>query len=307
MIWVRASVHESRRAGAQLVDVDHLLLGLLAVGGAAARVLGRHGVTLDGLRRRVGSVGAQEEGDAYWHATHRARAVVDASGSAAGTVDLLLRLLDEPPVRDLVAAEGADVDPLADELRATPDGYVPEPVSPDPELLPTSAFAFRSTTFLSAPAARVTAALTDPQVLRAFAWGPGVEVGDDGLTGRRTRRGRTTTLRAALRDGGNGEDPALRDARFARSSGTGDGRAPSSGTGVAGTVVWVFVADDGRVMKYERFEVAEAPGGCEVTREHGFRIVGLATRLLQSLSGGPKGWDEVFVGHQVAAHVARRQ
>lgn len=286
MIWVRASVHESRRAGAQLVDVDHLLLGLLAVGGAAARVLGRHGVTLDGLRRRVGSVAAEEAGDAYWHATDRAQTVVDASGGAAGTVDLLTRLLDEPPVRDLVAAEGADVDALLAELGSTPDGYAPEPVAPDPELLPTSGYAFRSTTFLSAPATRVTEALADPQVLRAFAWGPGIEVSDDGLTGRRTRRRKTTTLRAALRD--------------SRS-------APSSGTGVAGTVVWVFVADDGRVMKYERFEVAEAPGGCEVTREHGFRIVGLATRLLQSLSGGPKGWDEVFVGHQIAAHVARRQ
>lgn len=272
MIWVRASVHEAHRAGAPVVDVDHLFLGLLAVGGTAARILGRHGVTLDGARRRVGVVGEPVDGDEYWHATERARAIVDGSGSAGGTVDLLLRLLDEPTVRDLVVAEGVDPQGLADELRATADGYTPEPVRPDPELLPTSAFAFRSTTFLSARAAPVTEALADPQVLRAFAWGPGVKVDDDGLTGRRTRRGRTTTLRASLRDG-----------------------------------TWVFAGEGGTVMKYERFVVAEAPGGCEVVREHGYRVVGLAARLLQSLSGGPKGWDGVFVGHQIAAHVARRQ
>jgi hypothetical protein len=291
MVWVRASVQEARRAGAEAVDVDHLLLGLLAVGGTAARVLGRRGITLDGMRRRVGSDGAQAtDGDAYWHPTDRARAVVDSSGSAAGTVDLLLRLLDEPTVRDLVEAEGAAADALVDELRATPDGYTAEPVPPDPELLPTSAYALRSATFLSAPAARAVEALTDPRVLRAFAWGPGVEVDDEGLTGRRTRRGRTTTLRAELRS------PSRRD---------GD---PASGASPGPWVVsWVFSRDDGQVMKYERFEVSEAPGGCDVVRVHGYRVVGLAARLLQALSGGPKRWDEVFVAHQLAADIAAVQ
>jgi hypothetical protein len=34
--WLNASAHEAGRVGAAAIDVDHLYLGLLGIGGAAA-------------------------------------------------------------------------------------------------------------------------------------------------------------------------------------------------------------------------------------------------------------------------------
>ena len=44
---------EAARTRVSEIDIDHLYLGLLAVGGQAARILGRHGVSLSTARRRV--------------------------------------------------------------------------------------------------------------------------------------------------------------------------------------------------------------------------------------------------------------
>ena len=51
--WTGAAHLEAARTRTTEIDVDHLYLGLLAVGGQAARILGRHGVSLTSARRRV--------------------------------------------------------------------------------------------------------------------------------------------------------------------------------------------------------------------------------------------------------------
>ena len=53
MAWNNAAWCEAERVREALVDVDHQLLGLLAAGGPAARLLARHGLTLVSGRRAV--------------------------------------------------------------------------------------------------------------------------------------------------------------------------------------------------------------------------------------------------------------
>jgi len=59
LIWGNAAWREAVRLREPYVDVDHLMLGLVATGGPAARLLAHHGVTLVGGRRAVSTVRAR--------------------------------------------------------------------------------------------------------------------------------------------------------------------------------------------------------------------------------------------------------
>lgn len=295
MAWVAAAVREAQRVRAARVEVEHLYVALLIVGGEAAKVLGSHGITLASARARADELpgeketaevpdGPQTEG--YWVASDVAKGIVEDSGSAVDTVDLLKRLLREPSnrVRTLVEADGVDSAALYTELRESPgDDYVPYDVQPDP-LLREPAFARRMGTFVSAEPEVVVSALLDPAVLRTFAWREGHEVSDDGLVGTKSRRGKRTTLRADVE------------------------RTTDDGADV---VVWTFTALDGRhrdeVTKYERFEVRPLPGGADVVREQGYRVEGFFGQFVHSATKDTGSWDLVFGGHQMAAYVAHRE
>ena len=58
LIWGNAAWREAVRLREPYVDVDHLLLGLMAAGGPAARLLGDHGFTLGRGRRAVAAARA---------------------------------------------------------------------------------------------------------------------------------------------------------------------------------------------------------------------------------------------------------
>ncbi len=62
VVWGNASWREAVRMREAFVDVDHLLLGLAASGGPAARLLARHGLTLATGRRAARDVDANALG-----------------------------------------------------------------------------------------------------------------------------------------------------------------------------------------------------------------------------------------------------
>lgn len=101
-MWGNASWREAVRLREPFLDVDHLLLGLVGLGGPAARLLGRHGFTLVAGRR--------------------AAALVSATALASlGVEAASLPAVDPVPVGDLHAAASghAPMAPRAERLRKT--------------------------------------------------------------------------------------------------------------------------------------------------------------------------------------------
>ncbi|NLE96682.1 MAG: hypothetical protein GX596_01665 [Propionibacterium sp.] len=281
MTWVATSTREAHRAGAEAVAPEHLLLGLVAVGGEAARWLGGQGLTLADARRMLGSGGIVGAGitEARWHPTAEAKAVVDWSGQAPDTTAILLRLLEEPTVQRFLEATSIDVARAGSSPAS--DDYKPIVRPADAALLPPPAAARALRIFVSAPRAVVAERLADPAVLRSFAWQRGASVSDDGLTAIRAGRAGSTTLRASLaRDTEDDSD----------------------------VLTWAFAIGEGRRAgenaKYERFTLRDAPGGCDVDREQGYRVRGAMARFVRWMSSDSGGLDLVFGGHQLAAHIA---
>ena len=303
--WFHASHIEAQRMRLDAVDVDHLYLGLLGIGGAAARLLGSRGVSLASARERVRealsddltSLGvtvpadtlpeprpALVPGDGPWQDTPRAHALIDGAQKAPDTYALLLALLQEPSgaVRRLVHADGVVPQELAEPLKTgSDDPYSPTNAPVITELLPESGFARRVASFVSAPADQVRAALADPGSLRFYAIDPGSEVSEDGLTTTTSRRGKTMTIRAELTESSD-------DA-----------------------VTWVMRLQDtpyaGQVSSYHRFQFTPAPGGTELTHDLGLRTFGKLGRLLRPMTTFFSGFAMTTQRYWVAAHIAEWQ
>ena len=153
MAWNNAAWREAVRVREALVDVDHQLLGLIAAGGPAARLLARHGFTLASGRRAVlaahtralaslgidaalsvvtprptGELNRNVSGHAEM--TPRAWALFTGLKRRAGERDYLAALLAEPSglVSDVLGCADVDAAALAAELsRPQRDWRTPAP------------------------------------------------------------------------------------------------------------------------------------------------------------------------------------
>lgn len=289
-LWSKAALHEAARTRATDVDVDHLYLGLLALGGSAARVLGRHGVTLAAARERVreqqaadlarlGVPGAEaltprplrydELDHAEWRPTPRAQAVHEAAGKASDTRALLDALVHESSgtVRRLLAAEGVDATALLAELAgADDDGLVVERAPLSHDLLPAPATARRVRVFVPVPPDAAATALADPAFLRAWAISPGADASEGGLTftQRRGRKAVTTRFHVERHREADAEVVTWREE--------------------------LLEPHAGENLRVERLELREAPGGAELVRVRSYRRWGVLGRLLAPLFDRMGGW-----------------
>lgn len=135
-IWGNAAWREAVRLREAFIDVDHLLLGLVATGGPAACLLGRHGFTLASGRRAalarhagaLASLGVDvtslppvtplpvddlHEGAAgQAPMTARAKRLCNSLWFRSNERDYLTALLAEPSgtVREVLECAGVDVD-----------------------------------------------------------------------------------------------------------------------------------------------------------------------------------------------------
>lgn len=141
-----ASWSEAARARASQIDVEHVLAGIAANGGEAARILGQAGVTLAGIRaatrrvrdRHLATLGVDPRDlpsasprpleDLHHDATgdipmsERFKVLTKGSAFTSGTA-LLRAVIDEPSGRgrEVLAETGADVEVLSRVLDATDD------------------------------------------------------------------------------------------------------------------------------------------------------------------------------------------
>lgn len=292
-LWSQASWREAARIRAGEIDLEHLYLGLLALGGSAARLLGRHGISLASARARVregreadgtspGRTDAaalppltiRELGEGAWTATARADAVIAAAGKAADTFGLLVALLQEPTgtVRRLVGADGVTPQSLVPELKqGSDDQYVAERVPVDTAVLSTPARAHRVRFFVSAPPALVAGVLADPATLALWALDPAKsELSDGGETVRHRRGDTTMTL------------------RYHHKRETAEG---------VETVTWIAEMLDtphaGEALLYDTFICTPAPGGTELVRTEGRRRFGVVGQLLAPLWDSFANWGMV--------------
>lgn len=301
-LWTTAAWRESTRVGAETVDLAHLYLGLIAIGGSAARLLGRHGITLASARARVheaGGVGPagragvrlppplplMEVGDPRWTASPAADDLVRRT-RAADTYGLLVTLLKEPSgtVRRLVHADAVTPQELVPALKeGADDPYAAEPVPVDTALLAAPAGAQRVRHFMSAPAALVADALADPALLAVWAYDPARASVSGGETITHLRGGTAMTLRAHHTRRREGD---------------------------AEVITWIHELLDapqgGGPLLYDRFDVHPAPGGCEVVRTSGRRRLGLLGRLMAPLNDSFAGWGMRHGTQAIALAVADR-
>ena len=307
--WTGAAHLEAARTRTTEIDVDHLYLGLLAVGGQAARILGRHGVSLTSARRRVrealiddlATLGLQATGDvvpppkaareldfADWRATSRAHDLVNRAPLRKGTAAALATLIAEPSgvVRHLLVTDGVDPDQLMTELASAPTEPDPvERVAYDPSLLPAPAWAKRLRHYLSSPPDLVADAIADAALLAAWAYDPNkAQVDDSGETIRHTRGSRTMTVRAHHTRRREGESEV---------------------------VTWIQEvasgAHAGQPLCYDRFVVAAAPGGTELLHTAGQRSFGLLGRLTAPLAGWFSWVGMQYAAQRIGLEVADRQ
>lgn len=278
-VWSQASWREATRLGAPAIGLEHLYLGLLGIGGAAARLLGSHGISLASARAGVRAAGPQPEAvlpatalgpidpphdlreDPDTGYTPTAAAVHDRAARSPDTYGLLVALLTEDSgvVRRLVAADGVIPQDLAAPLRAgSEDPFIPDSVPADADLLPPPASAQRVRHFVSAPVGVVADAIADPDHLSWWAHGILPETPPAAGDVVRLRRG---TAALTLR---------LHHTRRATASGT--------------VVTWIHEALDGphagEPVAYDRFDLQPAPGGTELVRTTGRRTFGPLATLL---------------------------
>lgn len=306
--WTGAAHLEAARTRTTEIDVDHLYLGLLAVGGQAARILGRHGVSLTSARRRVresltddlSALGldaavdvvpppkaARELDFADWRATGRAHDLVNHVKLREGTCAALAALIAEPSgvVRRLLIADGVDPDEMTAELGTTadePDAI--ERAEVDRALLPPPAWARRIRHYLSSPPEEVANAIADPALLAAWAYDPRKSEADDsGQTIRHTAGRRTMTVRAHHTRRREGE---------------------------ADVVTWIQELADGphagRPLRYDRFATLPAPGGTELVHTGGQHSFGLLGRLAAPMSGWFSGLGMAYGAQRIGLEVADR-
>ncbi len=270
-VWTLAADREAAHQGAPHIDLEHLYLGLLQVGGDAARLLGERGISLTLARTHVAaqrghSFGPHHHGAQVLPLTRRAQDLTaEALKRATGTSALLLHLLEHPSgtVNALVEAGGvrpATLIPALD-LGAV-DPFVPVDVPLDTSSLPTPARAHSLTWYVSRPPAHVVDGLNQPASLAWWAYDPATATTEgDGTVVRHHRRGQDVTVRLHRSDHQQGE---------------------------ARVVVWEADMVDGpragEPLSHDSFEVGPAPGGSQVTRTAGLRSFGLLGRVLAPLT-----------------------
>lgn len=290
-LWSQASWREAARVRADEIDLEHLYLGLIALGGSAARLLGRHGISLASARRRVherqgegagddpgaaalSPLTIRELGEGSWKATARADALMTAAAKAPDTFGILVVLLQEPTgaVRQLVGADGVLPQSLVPELKqGADDQYTTERVPVDTAILPAPARAHSVHFFVSAPPALVADVLADPATLALWAIDPAKsELADGGETVRHRRGDKTITLRYHHK------------------------RTMADGVEM---VTWIAEMLDpphaGEALMYDTFTCTPAPGGTELVRTEGRRRFGVMGQLFAPLWDSFANWGMV--------------
>lgn len=154
LIWGNAAWREAVRLREAFIDVDHLLLGLVAAGGPAARLLGRHGFTLASgrraaLRRHAGALASlgvdvtslppvtplpvddlHQGAAGYAPTTARAKRLCNSTLFPSDERRYLTALLAEPSgtVGEVLECAGVDVDALARDVDGSSiDWHTPTP------------------------------------------------------------------------------------------------------------------------------------------------------------------------------------
>lgn len=264
-----AADEEAARAGHAEVDVDHLLLGLLATGGTAARALSAAGLDLGAARRA--QVAVQQEdlaalgvtadvpppasgrtyatGTAGLRWSDRARrALAELPDSASDTGLLTAVLADEQgPARRLLARAGIDAAAVLAAARAADEQAEPEPTAAGP-----AGWTAVHDQAVAVPRADVWRVVADPQ--RRPEW-------DDSVALVRRVHGRSFEALDAL-------------ARTLAPAGE-----PVADPGLVSTHVLTAV-EEGRLLEWEvryparghtewlRVELADDGAGCRVTLRH---------------------------------------
>ncbi|MBW3069149.1 hypothetical protein GZ998_06450 [Actinomyces sp. 594] len=287
--WISCARHEAGRLQHPEIDIDHLLLGLLAQGGEAAALLGAHGVTLANARRAMHEVAAADLAALGIDAAaipaslqspgQEAQRLADSgdiplSGQAQqfahdrrndfstslSALKSLLGLDGGAPMRIL-----AHLDVNTERLRADLDTHeevtcgTPGVAKVDHDLLPeTPSAALRLSRFISAPPEQVHAVLADPGMLTGWAVLPAevCERYPDGIVSQHRSRNRRRQLNLRWRHLELGTD----------------------------TMCWVKTIltgpYDGQTHSYDGFVLRPAPGGCELTFTRAYRVWRLSGRLL---------------------------
>ncbi len=272
--WVNAAWRESERVGATEIGREHLYLGLIGIGGSAARLLGSHGITLQSAREAVRAHRGEpnstpatvtppqelrELNDPALNWDPDTKQIAERLRRAPDTFALLVGLLQDQNllVRELVAADGVLPNDLVDELReGAEDAYSATRVPADKGLLQAPASGLQMSRFVSVPPSRLMDVLSDPASLAWWAYDPDTsDVGEGGE-------------RATL----PGRPPV--SVRFHLSRET-------SGSG--GHLRWIGEATSGafagQAVSYDDFVFSVAPGGTDMERTMGRRRLGRVPRL----------------------------
>ena len=231
-IHVLAAWREAARAHDPYVDLDHLLIGLITAGGAASRVLTRHGLSVASARAaaRAGhadsvallgvdagslpspapaSIGELNRRARRVPMSGRAERLLNGLGSRGGERELLRALLTEGSgmIPDLIERGGTGAAALLDEVEARAGWVTP---------VPHRARGLEAQTKGKVVAVELSHFIAaDPQVVRTIATGParaaewlmlpdGTETDQDGrLRATVSRRGRSSTLLVTLSNNGD--------------------------------------------------------------------------------------------------------
>lgn len=291
--WMTCARHEAGRLRHPEIDTDHLLLGLLAQGGEAAALLGRHGVSLANARRAMHEVSAADLAALGIDATaipasaqspdQESQELADYGeiplsgqvqqiasdrrkdfGTSLSALRSLLEVEGGAPTR-MLARLDVDMERLRAELAAQEECQRRSPGGAfvDHSLLQeTPSVALGLSRFISAPPELVHAVLADPRMLTGWALLPQEvhEQDSDGLVSVHHSRNRHRHLALRWRRLDSGPD----------------------------SVCWVktFLSGpyDGQTHSYDSFVLRPAPGGCELTFTRAYRIWRLSGRLLHPVT-----------------------
>lgn len=130
---LRLTAGQARDLGHDFVAPAHLMLGILADDGLAARLLERHGITLDTAQAAVAAKLADQHrpppGDttdltpSAMFAMHRASVEARRRGTAKiEPMHLLLALLDSPDVSERLGLSSVDITAIRDDVRSQLQG-----------------------------------------------------------------------------------------------------------------------------------------------------------------------------------------
>lgn len=227
-VYLTAGWRESARARDPYIDVDHLLIGLLATGGPAAQLLTRHGLDLASARKAAAAVHADaiavlgvdvhalpvpapraidelhRDNVGEMPMAERAGHLVDSLGPRATERDLLRALLAEPSgtIRDLIERCGADPAAIMGDVEHPTNWTTPTPRRSrilEAKAAHQTAAAVELEHFIPADLRLVRAVATDISLAPQWLMLPDTTRQEDRtLTVTSTKRGRTSTLRLAL-------------------------------------------------------------------------------------------------------------